>query len=104
KARYRQLHHTALVGQRRLMGDNPVSNTCSRRAFVKGSFVLGLTGLVGMNRDLLPMPHTAKAVLVPVMLTPFHQDLSLDTYCLGKLIEFYRKSGAGALFANCLSS
>lgn len=86
------------------MKDNPVNNTCSRRAFVKGSFVLGLTGLVGMNRDLLPMPHTAKAVLVPVMLTPFRQDLSLDTYCLGKLIEFYRKSGAGALFANCLSS
>lgn len=86
------------------MRDNPVNNTCSRRAFVKGSFVLGLAGLVGMKGDLLPVPRTAKAVLVPVMLTPFRHDLSLDTNCLEKLIEFYRKSGAGGLFANCLSS
>lgn len=80
-----------------------INYTCSRRAFLKGSFALGLTGLAGM-RHSLPMPRTVKPILVPVMLTPFREDLSLDTYCLEKLIEFYRKSGAGGFFANCLSS
>jgi len=86
------------------MVSNAVNGACSRRTFLKGSFALGLTGLAGMNKESLPMPRTVEPVLVPVMLTPFRQDLSLDTYGLEKLIEFYRKSGAGGLFANCLSS
>lgn len=85
--------------------EGTISNTtCSRRAFVKGAVALGLTGLGGMSKGSLFMPHIAEAMLVPVMLTPFRQDLSLDTYCLEKLIEFYGKSGAGGFFANCLSS
>src|SRR5690606_38521920 len=80
------------------------NDTCSRRTFLKGSFLLGLTGLAGTNRESLPLPPTVNAMLVPVMLTPFREDLTLDSYCLEKLIEFYRRSGAGGLFANCLSS
>lgn len=41
---------------------------------------------------------------VPVMLTPFKEDLSIDYDCLGRLVDFYLESGAGGLFANCLSS
>ncbi|MBD1433401.1 dihydrodipicolinate synthase family protein [Sphingobacterium sp. DN00404] len=41
---------------------------------------------------------------VPVMLMPFKEDLSIDYDALGKLIDFYLESGAGGLFANCLSS
>ncbi|GGG85594.1 dihydrodipicolinate synthase family protein [Parapedobacter pyrenivorans] len=81
-----------------------INDTCSRRAFIKGSFTLGMTGLIGVNTDLLPIPRTVEPVLIPVMLTPFHKDLSVDTYCLEKLIEFYKQSGAGGFFANCLSS
>lgn len=81
-----------------------VNDAWSRRAFIKGSFALGLTGLAGMNAELLPTPKANRAVLVPVMLTPFHKNLSVDTYGLERLIEFYLKSGAGGFFANCLSS
>ncbi|TYR37526.1 dihydrodipicolinate synthase family protein [Sphingobacterium phlebotomi] len=41
---------------------------------------------------------------VPVMLMPFKEDLSIDYDALGQLIDFYLESGAGGLFANCLSS
>lgn len=41
---------------------------------------------------------------VPVMLMPFKEDLSIDYDALGQLVDFYLESGAGGLFANCLSS
>lgn len=41
---------------------------------------------------------------VPVMITPFQQDKTIDYKVLGELIEFYLDAGAGGLFANCLSS
>ena len=41
---------------------------------------------------------------VPVMLTPFKNDGSIDYAALEGLIEFYLESGAKGLFANCLSS
>lgn len=41
---------------------------------------------------------------IPVMLTPFKEDLSVDYDELGRLVDFYLESGAGGLFANCLSS
>ncbi|MCU0341009.1 MAG: dihydrodipicolinate synthase family protein [Spirosomaceae bacterium] len=41
---------------------------------------------------------------IPVMLTPFHEDGSVDFEQLTKLTEFYLKAGAKGLFANCLSS
>jgi Dihydrodipicolinate synthase/N-acetylneuraminate lyase len=80
------------------------NDACSRRTFLKGAFTLGLTGLAGINRESWSLPRTVEAMLVPVMLTPFREDLSVDTYGVEKLIEFYRQSGAGGLFANCLSS
>ena len=41
---------------------------------------------------------------VPVMLTPFHSDGSIDFSGLTTLTEFYIKAGAQGLFANCQSS
>lgn len=45
-----------------------------------------------------------KKKFVPVMLMPFKEDLSIDYDALDGLVDFYLESGAGGLFANCLSS
>src|SRR6185312_15573115 len=41
---------------------------------------------------------------IPVMLTPFKNDGSIDYAALTQLTEFYLEAGAMGLFANCLSS
>ena len=41
---------------------------------------------------------------IPVMLTPFKDNGSIDFEALGKLTEVYLAAGAKGLFANCLSS
>ncbi len=41
---------------------------------------------------------------VPVMLTPFHKDGTIDYDGLSALTAFYIEAGAGCLFTNCLSS
>jgi 4-hydroxy-tetrahydrodipicolinate synthase len=41
---------------------------------------------------------------IPVMLTPFHDDLSVDYVTLRQLCDYYIDNGAVGLFANCLSS
>lgn len=41
---------------------------------------------------------------IPVMLTPFLTDGSIDYHGLAKLTEFYIEAGVAGLFANCLSS
>lgn len=41
---------------------------------------------------------------IPVMLTPFNNDGSIDYKTLTDLTEMYLKSGVKGLFANCLSS
>lgn len=41
---------------------------------------------------------------IPVMLTPFHDDLSVDYSTLQSLCDYYIEQGAVGLFANCLSS
>ena len=46
----------------------------------------------------------SKKGFIPVMLTPFKNDGSIDYSGLKKLTELYIESGASGLFANCLSS
>ena len=41
---------------------------------------------------------------IPVMLTPFHDDLSVDYSTLRQLCDYYMDNGSVGLFANCLSS
>ncbi|AUD05005.1 dihydrodipicolinate synthase family protein [Spirosoma pollinicola] len=47
---------------------------------------------------------TATKGFIPVMLTPFTDNGSIDFDALTRLTEFYLQAGAAGLFANCLSS
>jgi 4-hydroxy-tetrahydrodipicolinate synthase len=47
---------------------------------------------------------TKQKQFIPVMLTPFKNDGSIDYDGLTELTEFYLNAGAGGLFANCQSS
>jgi 4-hydroxy-tetrahydrodipicolinate synthase len=49
------------------------------------------------------MEHSQKG-FIPVMLTPFSNDGSIDYPALTQLTEVYLQAGAAGLFANCLSS
>jgi 4-hydroxy-tetrahydrodipicolinate synthase len=42
--------------------------------------------------------------LVPVMITPFTNDLKIDYDKVSRVIDFYLQAGARGFFANCLSS
>ena len=48
--------------------------------------------------------NNSKKGFIPVMLTPFNNDGSIDYKTLTTLTELYLKSGVTGLFANCLSS
>lgn len=48
--------------------------------------------------------NNLKKGFIPVMLTPFNNDGSIDYKTLTALTELYLKSGVTGLFANCLSS
>ncbi|QJW91106.1 dihydrodipicolinate synthase family protein [Spirosoma taeanense] len=49
-------------------------------------------------------PETTRKGFIPVMLTPFTANGSVDFDALTRLTEFYLQAGAAGLFANCLSS
>jgi len=55
------------------------------------------------ERSTLGLP-TKAGRFVPVMITPYHEDRSIDFDHLSRLVEFYLAAGAKGLFANCLSS
>ena len=78
-----------------------------RRKFI-GKMALGtLAGLTPWDSLLANTPIEAKAIqkaFVPVMLTPYKADMSVDYKGLKKLTDYYLESGARGLFANCLSS
>src|SRR5690554_2243700 len=61
------------------------------------SFPLRTSGLGNSMRN-----HKGK--FVPVMLTPFKTDSSIDFDGLSQLVDFYFEAGAEGFFANCLSS
>ncbi|EPR69442.1 dihydrodipicolinate synthase family protein [Cyclobacterium qasimii] len=78
-----------------------------RRKFL-GKMALGtLAGLTPWNSLLANTPMSAKAVekaFIPVMLTPYKADMTVDYKGLKKLTDYYLESGARGFFANCLSS
>jgi len=60
-----------------------------------------------LDKQKLPPPFPAETTVkkfVPVMVTPFKKDNSIDFEALGILTDFYLAAGAKGLFANCLSS
>lgn len=91
----------------------------SRRTFLKkfaaGTAGLSFSGGLGQNllaADHVTAPHPGRTMstyasdkkFVPVMITPYKPDLSIDFDGLSRLIDFYLASGVKGFFANCLSS
>jgi 4-hydroxy-tetrahydrodipicolinate synthase len=90
----------------------------SRRDFVSKIALAsaGLTFAQGIRQTVFASPFTTSSYhnpgamvngekkFVPVMITPFKADSSIDYTALAKLIDFYLASGSKGLFANCLSS
>lgn len=80
-------------------------NTCTRRKFIKNTLSLSIAGVSAMDNLYATLDSSsAQASFVPVMLTPYKEDLSIDFYGLEKLTDLYLHAGAKGLFANCLSS
>ncbi|HYH56090.1 MAG TPA: dihydrodipicolinate synthase family protein [Anseongella sp.] len=90
-------------------------NGASRRSFLKSAAAISLCGVFSgayrMNGQAGPQRPEGGSLrisragkFVPVMLTPFRSDLSVDVEALDRLTDFYGKAGAQGLFANCLSS
>lgn len=91
----------------------------SRRIFLR-KFVAGTAGVslsAGLGQNLFATDHvtavhpgkTMSALVsdkkfVPVMITPYKTDLTIDFDGLSRLIDFYLASGVKGFFANCLSS
>lgn len=80
-----------------------------RRAFLRtvslitcGSLLPGLNS-IAQNTRKSPKAYT-EGKFVPVMLTPFKSDLSIDYDGLSRLIDFYSEAGSDGFFANCMSS
>ena len=61
-----------------------------------------LTPLLASATPRLPVP--VPNGLWPVMLTPFHEDKSIDWTTLDRLTDWYLQNGADGLFACCQSS
>ncbi len=57
-----------------------------------------------MPQRIVNKMNQSKKGFIPVMLTPFHDDGSIDYKTLTALTEMYLKAGVTGLFANCLSS
>ncbi len=78
----------------------------SRRIFLKHLALLPLASLPAPEPGLynvLTKKRDRKS-LVPVMVTPFHSDLTIDWKSFDKVTDFYQQAGAEGYFANCLSS
>lgn len=57
-----------------------------------------------MQAQETPVPPSGFGGIVPVMLTPFSDDDTIDFESLEKLVAWYLENGADTLFAVCLSS
>jgi 4-hydroxy-tetrahydrodipicolinate synthase len=86
----------------------------SRRNFLgkvaTGAAAMTFTSGMGQG-SFLPDHHaiagpgsTDDRKFVPVMITPYKQDMKIDFDGLSRLVDFYLASGVKGFFANCLSS
>ncbi len=78
----------------------------SRRIFLRQLAMLPLAAWPGLHSSDLTNSFRKKSLkkLVPVMVTPFHSDLTIDWNAFDRITAFYHQAGAGGFFANCLSS
>lgn len=75
----------------------------TRRSAIRQLALFSLAGLVN-PRTLNAAPLIKGASLIPVMITPFKKDKSIDWATFDRLTDFYLAAGADGYFANCLSS
>lgn len=78
----------------------------SRRTFLKHLALLPIASLPALRSGHYTdiAKKRDRKSLVPVMVTPFNSDLSIDWKYFDRITEFYHKAGAEGYFANCLSS
>ena len=60
--------------------------------------------LIGDTLILPPGMRREAKRLIPVMITPYKQDMTIDFDGVSRLTDFYMAAGAKGFFANCLSS
>lgn len=103
----------SLLGLRSYLGCMEKIHESSRRMFmadaIKGALSVTMAGgmitsLYGQNNSVFLGTDVGERKFVPVMLTPYKEDLSIDYAALSALTDFYLASGAKGFFANCLSS
>ena len=78
----------------------------SRRTFLEQltPAAIGLTAGASALTSYAANFAPAEKKFVPVMITPFKSDLTIDYDQLSRLTDFYLAAGAKGFFANCLSS
>lgn len=75
--------------------------------FLKTLGVLSIAPIVaGVSAEAAAKVPARQPVgkFVPVMLTPYQSNKSIDFEVLSRLVDFYEAAGARGYFANCLSS
>jgi 4-hydroxy-tetrahydrodipicolinate synthase len=89
------------------------NESASRRKFLQQLSAAAVgTALTGTMAETLAAQHKPKPLndylsdkkFVPVMVTPFQKNGTIDYEGLSKLIDFYLSAGVKGFFANCLSS
>ncbi|MBZ5856018.1 dihydrodipicolinate synthase family protein [Flavihumibacter profundi] len=89
------------------------TNKSSRRIFLEkiaaASAGVALSATVGekiyaAQKSPVINPFASDKKFVPVMVTPYKQNGSIDYDCLSRLVDFYRAAGVKGFFANCASS
>lgn len=78
----------------------------SRRTFLKNLSALSTLPLISFDTlsSLTAADRKKNGGLIPVMITPFKKDQSIDWSVFDQLTDFYDAAGAAGYFANCLSS
>lgn len=91
-----------IVMDRKMIGElNQRRDFMKKMALGTAASLLPVYGLQAWNKMKGAMVEKA---FVPVMLTPYNKDKSVDYKALESLTDYYLAAGARGLFANCLSS
>lgn len=89
------------------------NNNSSRRSFLEkiaaATAGLALTGAAGTKvfageKPAIVNPFASDKKFVPVMITPYKPNGSIDYDGLSRLVDFYQAAGVKGFFANCASS
>ena len=73
---------------------------------VAGTAMGGIPGEMFKDKVRIALAHKQSGAkrLIPVMITPYKHDMTIDFDGVSRLTDFYLAAGAKGFFANCLSS